>query len=206
MDDDGKLPKNTYLHVMNLGIEKRLVFMDKKDLDRFIDLLNYYQFENPPARFSFRKRPGYERDINTVPLVKILSFLMMPDHFHLILEQGKPEGVSRFMALVTNSYTKYFNSRHKRSGPLFKGIFKRAEIQTLPELLDVASFIHLEPLKKGLVDDLKRFPFSSFHEYAEIHQGFCAKDAIMKNFADPNAYQNYLLQEHNLVNKNLFLE
>lgn len=180
--------------------------MDKKDLDRFTDILEYYRIQSPPSRFSFRKRPGLEQKTTPFPLVNILSYLMMPDHFHLLLEQSRPESASKFMALVTNSYTKYFNARHKRSGPLFKGIFKRKEIASPAILVDVASFIHLEPLRKGIVSDIKRFPFSSFPEYMGLQEGFCSKEMIMKNFSSPDEYKTYLLQPHIFREKELFFE
>jgi len=180
--------------------------MDKKDLDRFTDILEYYRIQSPPSRFSFRKRPGLEQKTTQIPLVNIVSYLMMPDHFHLLLEQPNPEGVSRFMALVTNSYTKYFNARHKRSGPLFKGIFKRKEINKSSQIVEVASFIHLEPLRKGIVSDIKRFPFSSFPEYMGSRVGFCSKDSIMKNFSSQDDYLTYLLQPHIFIEKEFFLE
>ena len=166
--------------------------MDKKDLDRFAATLEYYRFKNPPARFSFRKREAYKIDVALSPLVEIIAYSMMPNHFHLLLKQIEDGGVSQFLSKLTNSYTRYFNARNKRSGALFAGTFKSAPIDQ-EQLSKVSAYIHMEPVKQGLVINPERFPFSSFNEYlGKI--GFCEKEVIMKNFANNNDYQNFTAQ------------
>src|SRR3990167_3839864 len=108
-----------FYHCINLGVEKRIVFMDKSDLDRFTACIEYYRFKNPPARFSFRKREAYKIDVTLSPLVEIIAYSMMPNHFHLLLKQIEDGGVSQFLSKLTNSYTRYFNAENKRSGALF---------------------------------------------------------------------------------------
>lgn len=181
--------------------------MDKKDLDRFTQTLSYYQYINTTTRFSFRKRLSLQQQKQTLtPLVRILCYSMMPNHFHLLIEQLKEGTVGKFLSLTTNSYTKYFNARHKRSGPLFKGVFQRHVISETDQLLQVSAFIHLEPMKKGLVEDIKNFPFSSFPEYTGTKEGFCAKDTILKHFSGNSNYENYLTQPHKFEPKSLFLD
>jgi putative transposase len=186
-----------FYHCLNLGIDKRLVFMDKKDLDRFSDLLNFYRFKNPPSRFSFRKREAYQKNGNSsTPDVEVIVYLMMPDHFHLILKQLSNGGLSTFLSKVSNSYTKYFNAKYKRSGPLFKGTFKSAPVEQA-DLLTLASIIHMEPVKKGIVSNIGNFPFSSHQEYQGLNkEGFCNTEEIMKNFSNTADYQNFLLKNN----------
>lgn len=197
--------KNFY-HVVNTGIEKKLVFIDKKDIDRFTKLLDYYRFKNPPARFSFRKRQASKTDNEMVPLVQILCYSQMPDHFHLLLEEIQEGGVGKFLSLVTNSYTKYFNARYKRSGPLFKGIFKRQLLTTTDELIEASAFIHCEPVKKGLVENIRKFPFSSFPEYIGLTEGFCQTDHILKHFPDLLSYQDAVTKSVSLKTTTIFLD
>jgi putative transposase len=186
---------NTIYHVVNLGLEKKLIFIDKKDLDRFIQLIDYYRFENPSVRFSFRKRSTSALEENKQPLVTILCYTMMPDHFHLLLEEEREGSVSKFLSLVTNSYTKYFNARYKRSGPLFKGVFKREYIHTSDHLIQVAAYIHTEPVKKGIIENIKKFPFSSYLEYIGVKQGFCSIQPLMEHFATVQEYENSIMQQ-----------
>lgn len=183
----------TIYHVANLGLEKKLIFIDKKDLDRFLQLLDYYRFENPSVRFSFRKRYTSALDEKKHPLVTILCYTMMPDHFHLLLEEEVDGNISRFLSLVTNSYTKYFNARYKRSGPLFKGVFKREPIRTIDHLIQVAAYIHTEPVKRGIVENIKKFPFSSYLEYIGVKQGFCSTNILMEHFTTVQEYQHSVM-------------
>lgn len=183
----------TIYHVVNLGLEKKLIFIDKKDLDRFIQLIDYYRFENPSVRFSFRKRSTSALGEKQLPFVTILCYTMMPDHFHLLLEEEREGSVSKFLSLVTNSYTKYFNARYKRSGPLFKGVFKREHIHNSERLIQVAAYIHTEPVKKGIVENIKKFPFSSYLEYIGLKQGFCSVHTLMEHFATVQEYQNSVM-------------
>lgn len=185
----------TIYHVVNLGIEKKLIFIDKKDLDRFIQLIDYYRFENPSVRFSFRKRSTSALEEKQHPLVTILCYTMMPDHFHLILEEKGEGNVSKFLSLVTNSYTKYFNARYKRSGPLFQGVFKRELIHTPDHFMQVAAYIHTEPVKKGIVENIKKFPFSSYLEYIGVKQGFCSTQTLLEHFASVQEYEKSIMQQ-----------
>lgn len=197
---------NTFYHVVNVGIEKKLVFIDKKDLDRFVKLLDYYRFKNPPTRFSFRKRQTLRSEEAVVPLVHILCYIQMPDHFHLLLEETEQGNLGKFLSLVTNSYTKYFNARYKRSGPLFKGSFKRQAIVDTQELLAVSAYIHSEPAREGIVENLRKFPFSSFLEYIGLVKGFCQTDHILKHFPDLHSYQDAVIKSVSLKTTTTFLD
>lgn len=182
-----------YYHIVNFGIENRLVFTDEKDINRFIAILDYYRFKNPPSRFSFRKRSQYANHAtNQTPIIEMLSFCLMPNRFHLLLKQIEDGGVSHFLSQVANSYTKYFNHRNKRSGPLFQGTFKSVPVDKT-EITHVSRHIHLSPFTSGIVRDLKRFPFSSYPEYLSLAEGFCQKHHILSEFADISEYENFVL-------------
>lgn len=182
--------EKVFFHVTNRGVEKRLIFMDKKDLDRFSELLAYYQILNPNTRFSFRNRPEYQNKSASSPLVHIISYIMMPDHFHLILQQTTKGSISKFMSLVTNSYTKYFNARHKRSGSLFKGTFKAIEVPNA-QLPLLSRYIHRDPLTQNLITNLSRYPFSSLPQYLDDVAGLCITTPILEAIPQKN-YRTYV--------------
>ncbi len=152
-----------FFHAQNIGVEKRIIFEDEKDCKRFIDTINHYKSTTPPSRFAFRKRTRGEKAADPTPLVDIVAYCLMPNHFHLLLKENQTGGVSKFLSKVSNSYTKYYNSRHKRSGSLFKGRFKSAKIET-SQLQDIARYIHLDPFVKKIVRNINNFPFSSYYE------------------------------------------
>jgi putative transposase len=184
---------NNFYHIANFGIEGRLVFSDKKDVDRFIALLDYYSIKNPPARFAFRKRPVVRSaKFVPIPMVEVVTYCLMPDHFHLILKQLEDNGVSSYISKVLNSYTKYYNARQKRKGTLLEGVFKSRPIEQ-DQLSYISRHIHLEPQLEGIVINLARFPFSSYLEYIGQEQGFCEKGYILDNFSGPEDYKQFVL-------------
>lgn len=184
---------NNYYHVANFGIENRFVFNDKKDVDRFIALLDYYSIKNPPARFAFRKRPLVRNaKFTPIPMVEVVAYCLMPTHFHLILKQLDDNGVPNYISKVLNSYTKYYNARQKRKGTLFEGTFKSRPIEQ-DQLSYISRHIHLEPQLEGIVINLSRFPFSSYLEYIDLEKGFCEKKYILDSFSGPEDYKQFVL-------------
>ncbi len=182
-------------HAQNTGVERRIIFEDEKDCKRFLETLKHYQASTPSSRFAFRKRARGERETDDSPLVEIIAYCLMPNHFHLLLKETKPEGVSKFLSKVSNSYTKYFNARHKRSGALFKGRFKSAKIED-EKVPDITRFIHLDPLAKKIVRDINKFPFSSYYEFAAEEKGICEKASLLSYF---QGVQNFISFTNNLT-------
>ncbi len=188
------LANNEIYHVFNKGVASVPVFVTKKDYQRALETLAYYQNLNLPARYSYfivqsleiRNKILEELKKQNKLLVEIIAYCLMPTHFHLILRQKYDHGISKFLGNFTNSYTRYFNTRNKRDGHLFQGKFKAVRIITDEQLLHVSRYIHLNPyishlLKK--VEDLSNYPYTSFPEYLHKNQtGICHKEIILGLF------------------------
>ncbi len=89
----------------------------------------------------------------------------MPTHLHLILKQLKENGISIFMGNLLNSYSRYFNIRYKRKGPLWEGRFKSILIENGEYLLHLTRYIHLNPTTANLVRKPEDWELSSYKEY-----------------------------------------
>lgn len=185
-----------FYHVFNRGVEKRTTFIDRRDYNRFIDSLNYYRARDQHVRFSFRGRITFlNKDISSGHLLaEVVSYCLMPNHFHLLLKQVTDNGISTYLSKLSNSYTKYFNTRHKRVGPLFQGSFKAVRVKNDEQLIHVCRYIHLNPLIDYLVKDLRAYIYSSYLEYLGAEKGFCHKNYIMSNFS-PEAYEKFVLDQ-----------
>lgn len=189
-------------HVFNRGIDHRLTFSDKLELKRAMAVIDYYQFANPPLKFSqFIKLPVEERSkfqikIRTGPkLVDILSFCLMPNHFHFLLKQAYNKGISKFLSNFQNSYTRYFNTKNERDGPLFLDQFKAVLVETDEQLMHVSRYIHLNPLTAYVVkdfDSLFNYIWSSLPEYAEGKESICETSTILGFFRGTGAYIDFL--------------
>ena len=185
-----------YYHVFNRGVEKRITFTNKRDYARFIETMDYYSMENPPARFSFRDRPASLRKKSSgSPIVEIICYCLMPNHFHFLLRQIKEKGISTFLSKVGNSYTKYFNTKYKRVGPLFQGCFKAVRIEDDEQLVHVSRYIHLNPLIDYVTYDLRTYPYSSYLEFLNLKKGFCKTSSILDKARNPNDYEKFVLDQ-----------
>lgn len=187
---------NEFYHVFNRGVEKRTTFTNRRDYNRFIETMDYYRAKDPPARFSYKDKPVIIKNtIISFPLVEIVCFCLMPNHFHMLIKQVENNGISTFLSKLSNSYTKYFNTKYKRVGPLFQGSFKAVRIEDDEQLLHVSRYIHLNPLIDYLTRDLKTYPYSSYQEFLGLKKGFCKKDIILDNFNTPSDYEKFVLDQ-----------
>lgn len=185
-----------FYHVVNRGVEKRITFLDRRNYQRFLETMEYYRFKNPPTRFSFRDRPNiFNKGSGNKVLVEIICFCLMPNHFHLLLKQVEENGVSIFLSKLTNSYTKYFNIKYKRVGPLFQGSFKAVRIEDDEQLIHTSRYIHLNPLIDYLVKDLRVYQYSSYPQFLGLKDGFCKIHYILDHFASPSAYEKFVLDQ-----------
>lgn len=142
------LLEGEFYHVYNRGTDKRLLFQDMADYQRFIKLLyvsNSIQSIN--IRNILRKNDNPYTFERGDPLVSIGAYCLMPNHFHILLTPTTDDGVSRFMKKLGTAYSMYFNKRYNRTGTLFEGPFKAKWVDDDIYLKYLFAYIHLNPLK-----------------------------------------------------------
>ncbi|MDO8498198.1 MAG: transposase [bacterium] len=196
-----------FYHVYNRGVEKRSIFLTDRDYQRFLHTIDYYRFKNPPSKFSTRNSPSLKQRVkDEAILVEIVCFSLMPNHFHFLLRQVDEGGISKFISKLVNSYTKYFNTRHVRVGPLFQGAFKAKRIEDDEQLLHLSRYIHLNPLVDYLTKDLTRYKFSSYPEFVGLKEGFCQSHPILGQFTGMGEYQRFVLDQEDYGRSIKYLE
>ncbi len=194
-----------YYHVFNRGTARQPVYSNKRDYDRFLLTLAYYQYENPSLKLSrFLTLPHLEQleylSLHHNPkekLVEIICYCLMPNHFHLILRQVLPNGISKFMRQVLNSYTRFYNAKHERPGPLFQGSFKAILIETDEQLIHLSRYIHLNPLVSGVVRDIDflDFPWTSFKVILQHKSALVNAEPILSHFSSIEDYKTFVLDQ-----------
>lgn len=113
-----------YYHIYNRGVDKRDIFSDKKDINRFIEsMVEFNQINIIGSLRNFKKTP-IESRISSEPLVAVVAYCLNPNHFHLVLKQLSDGGITKFMQKLQAGYTYYFNVKNSRTGSLFQGTFK----------------------------------------------------------------------------------
>ena len=208
-------------HVVNKSIAEFMIFNNESEFQRMIQLVSYYQIKKPAISFSRFIRPNKSKArqndnksmllVRVEKLVEIIAYCIMPTHLHLLLKELKEKGVSTFMSNILNSYTRYFNLKHKRKGPLWEGRFKKVLIETDEQLLHVTRYVHLNPVTAHLVNKPEEWPHSSYcKEYvskAPVNKRICRYDDLLdiesqkyqKFVEDGIAYQRELAKIKNLA-------
>jgi len=134
-------------HVLNRGVDKRKIFLDSQDYARFIH--DTYEFnDTAPAQSYERRLPnvGPTRSYIRERLVDIHGWVLMKNHYHLLLSELIDGGITRFLMKLNVGYAKYFNERYERSGTLFQGRTKKVLIKHEAHFLYILHYVHLNPL------------------------------------------------------------
>ncbi len=191
-----------YYHVFNRGVAKLPTFVTKQDYQQAMLGLNYYRFVKPPIKLSRFKRLNTQSKAEFLSkmsgsgdkLVDIISFVFMPNHFHLLLKQTTDNGIAKYLGLFTNSYTRYFNTRLHRPGPVFQGVFKAVHIDNNAQLLHLSRYIHLNPYVSGIVSkaDLLTYLWSSLPHYLAEIKDFVEPSVILFQFKGLTGYREFV--------------
>lgn len=111
----------------------------------------------------------------------------------MLIKQLKNGGIQEFLGKVANSYTKYFNTKHQRVGPLFQGQFKAVLIESDEQLIHVSRYIHLNPYVADITKDWGDFPYSSIREFTGItNLQICNTEHILSFFKDIQDYLSFI--------------
>lgn len=119
----------------------------------------------------------------------------MPNHFHFLLRQSTEKGISVFISNITNAFTRYFNTKHKRAGPLFEGVFKAVHIESEEQLIHVSRYIHLNPVASSIIhdDELEGYRWSSYPEYLVTSpEEITQKELILDMFKSVEVYRAFV--------------
>ena len=208
MERREKLITGEFYHIFSRSIADFVVFNNDRDFFRMINLSQYFQFRQRPRRFSdfiesWRSQEGnsnggfkkflLSKINNKNQIVQIIAYCLMPTHIHLILKQLADNGISIFMGNLLNSYSRYFNTKHKRKGPLWESKFKNVLIDNDEQLLHLTRYIHLNPTTAFLVDAPENWRFSSYNEYLgkiKAEEKICQFEDILD--IQPNSYREFV--------------
>jgi|AntRauTorckE6833_2_1112554.scaffolds.fasta_scaffold06956_6 putative transposase len=131
--------KGSYVHVIKRGVRGLPIVKDTHDKWRFMRLLRYFNDENSHTNWhrqvvaagaEGRYMPWPKRWQERSALVHIHAFVLMPNHFHLLLEEIDDGGIAKFMKKISESMTKYYNKKYDQKGSLFQGPYKASEVTT----------------------------------------------------------------------------
>jgi len=219
---------HTYYHVYNRGVAKQKIFLDQQDYVTFLSCLKLYLTPPKPIdrRFAItlqgptlldKEKTIYapsRQPNNHEKTIELVSYCLMPNHFHLMLRSIERDSMTRFMRSLATRYSMYFNKKYKRVGPLFQGTYKAVMIEKEAQFLWVTKYIHRNPLPlvKNDPTQLSTYSYSSYLNYlGQIHQIWLHPENVLTYFSTTNprnSYQNFIEEPlaHQTENSYLTLE
>ena len=148
-----------FYHVYNRGNRKQNIFLEESDYLKYLEKLRKYK-----EKYN----------------ISIICYCLMPNHIHFLLRQNSKEPIYKFIHALHTSYSINFNRKYNKSGHLFQGRYKQKEVDEDEYLLQLSSYIHLNPVVDGLVKKLEDYQWSSYLDYIELRKGtLCDKEIAL---------------------------
>ena len=162
-------------HVFNRSLNQRQIFTQDRDYEKFLDKLE-----------------DLLKELDFI----LYSYVLLPTHFHILIETGKTP-LSKIMSRLLTSYAVYFNKKHQGRGPIFEERYKSRLVQKDAYFLALSRYIHLNPVKAGLAKDPALYPYSSFSEIIDRSPPrLIAKEKVVRLIGDSDyslkSYQEFV--------------
>ncbi len=168
-----KLSDYGYLHVMQRGIGKQLLFEDDEDYQRYIDLLDRFSRETE---------------------VSVCVYCLMQNHTHLLLRDSD-QRIPLMMKKLGVSYSYYFNQKYERSGHLFQDRYHSETVEDDAYLMMVVRYILNNPRKAGIAET-ENYPWSSYSYYYGSRKTFVSTQSIEELMGNAAAFTAYVAEEN----------
>jgi len=190
-------------HIYNRGNNKEKIFFDEQDYRAFLfrlglclgfieEELNKEKLISMPfsrIRITEMKKSDF----------KLHAFSLMPNHFHLLIEQVGDVSISKLMSKLCTSYSKYINKKHKRIGHVFQDEFKAVLVEDNTQLMWISSYIHTNAVKDKLAKHPREYKWSSYNDYTlDRNLKIINKKLLLSTFGDKKNFieQNSYVKEY----------
>lgn len=212
-----------FVHVYNRGNRKVEIVRDISDKWRFMQALRFFNDIHSSAHILRQislSVLGTDKQIESVfelgwpkdwpernPLVKILCYCLVSNHFHFLLKEIHPGGISKFMHKLGIGYTNFFNLKYHEVGSVFQGAYKAKIIKEDRYLEHLVVYIQvlnvlelfpggLEAAARNLAEAIKfvdEYSFSSHPDYAELRKSLIIdKDILGEIFPTADHYRKFV--------------
>lgn len=182
-------------HVFNHSVAGMPIFKGARESNLFLEAMKFYLQSRPPTKFSIyrRNRPSFPLKLEE-KRITIISYCLMPDHFHFLLRQEEENGVRQFVQRVSNSFAHYFSLKYRKRGHVFEDKFKAVHVQTEEQLLHLSRYIHLNPVTSYLVERPEEYPYSSYRIYlGKELSDLIDPSPVLSSFSSTKKYQEFVM-------------
>lgn len=184
--------EDSYYHLYNRGVAKQPIFVDEQDYKTFLSYLKLY-LTLPNLQGETLKVAPTKQLKNFSEDLKLLTYCLMPNHFHLLVYQKSATGINRFIQALGTRYSMYFNRKYKRVGTIFQGVYKAVLVTSEEQLVYLSKYIHRNPLELlPAGSHLAGYQYSSYGNYLELfNQTWINKNDILDLFSKTNPRNSY---------------
>ena len=189
--------KDEFYHVYNRTVEGRDLFCDDEDRRRFlrssIVFNDHFLEHNRIDLMEDGKHPEHSHR----PLISIVAYALMDNHFHFLIQQHADNAVARFMHRLGIGYTKYFNRKYNRTGSLFESSYKAVLINGDEQLLNTSRYIHLNPLdtfksNARTSNFLETYPWSSYRHYLGLTSDLVVNGEMLNQLLSKEEHRHFV--------------
>ncbi len=171
----------SYYHVYARGVSKRKIFLDEQDYLTFLQILERYLSSEEVRDKNGISYPNFYNKVD------LLAFCLMPNHYHLFLYQRQQKTLTSLMQSIMTSYSRYFNKKYKRTGPLFESRFRASLITDDSYLQHITRYIHLNPKR------WRDYEYSSLPYYLQRDTvSWLRPERVLELFPNPIAYEKFV--------------
>jgi len=171
--------REQYYHLYNRGVGGNPVFFNAGNFEHCLRLIKRY---HQPYGAT------------------VVAHWLMPNHYHLLLRQDSDQPLSKFIGVLFNAYVQAVNRQQGRKGPLFEGRFRHVWVDREEYLIHLCRYIHLNPVKAGLVTAPEHWHYSNYLEWVGERAGTLKDESFIRDrFATPGSYRAFVadyLDEH----------
>ncbi len=198
--------EQSYSHVYNRGVNKAPIFLTDRDYHTFLLFLSTYLLPKNEAALTeillnptshYKKKEEARRLLrlqNFYGKVKLVSYKLMSNHFHLLLWQSGARDIEAFMHALMTRYTIYLNWRHDRVGGVFQDNYKAVAIGTDEQLLYTTRYIHRNGTQAKKSELMTLRAWSSYPQYlGEDQQPWVHPESVLQQFSHGvTAYREFV--------------
>lgn len=153
-----EISKNGLYHIVFRGVNHQNIFEEAADYQKLKDVL-----------IELKNQMEYE----------IYAYCFMSNHVHILLKENNIGDISLIMKRLLTKYARWYNLKYKRSGALIANRYKSKPIDIDEYFLSVIRYIHQNPLKANMVNDISKYKWSSYNQYIKNTADLIDKDFVL---------------------------
>lgn len=165
---------------MHRGVNQQQIMEDKEDYAKFIWILT---------------------DCKSISGFKLYAYCLMGNHFHLVIKV-RNEPIGEIVKRICARYARWFNIKYQRVGHLFQDRFKSEPIENEGSFLRVLRYVHLNPVKAGMVHHPGEYPYSSYNSYMNANRNTFVDTSPALRLVNRQQFAEF----HGYANKDTYLD